>query len=220
MKSYYASPEREDELKLKEQLTLLKSLPHLQEFVDALPYPVTVLNSKRQVVFSNKSLIDKLDVTDFSHFPGQRPGEVLNCIHAKECEGGCGTSSHCNICGAVNTILKSQSENKKITDDCRIIAKNTDGNLFYNFEVTASPFFVKDEQFIIFSLQDNSVLKQKEVLEKIFFHDILNTAANINGLSELLSTAEDPEKQQLFLKLINKVSVELIDEINGQRQIS
>ncbi len=220
MKTYYASPEREDEAKLKEQFSELKALPHLQEFIDALPYPVTVLNSKRQIVFSNKSIIDKLEVKDLSHFLGQRPGEILNCIHAQECEGGCGTSSHCNICGAVNAILKSQSENKTITDDCRIIAENDEGNLFHNFEVTASPFFVKDEQFIIFSLQDNSVLKRKEVLEKIFFHDVLNTAANIQGLSELIISANNPEQQQLFLKLISKVSAELIDEIEGQRQIS
>ena len=220
MKSYYASPEREDGNKTKEQYFEIKALTHIQEFVDALPYPITVLNSKRQIVFSNKTLIDTLEVKDISEFLGQRPGEVLNCIHATECEGGCGTSAHCRVCGAVNTILKSQSENKLITDDCRIIAKDKNGHTFYNFEVTASPFFIKDEQFLIFSLQDNSVIKRKEVLEKIFFHDILNTAANISGLADLLTRKEDIEKQQQILKLINKVSKELINEIEGQRQIT
>ena len=39
---------------------------------------------------------------------GMRAGECVDCIHAWEEKGGCGTSEFCSECGAVNAVMNSQ----------------------------------------------------------------------------------------------------------------
>lgn len=220
LKSFHAPGGRENEENIKKKFNKFKSLNHLDEFINALPYPVLVLNSERQIIFSNRNLIKKLNAGELSDFLGKRIGETLNCIHSKDNELGCGTSEHCKVCGAVNTILKSQKEKRIVTDDCHIISEDANNLDFHNFEVSATPFQIDNENFTIFSMTDNTSLKKKAMLERLFFHDILNTAGNLKTLSDLAIKNKDEESRLHFLKMIEQVSIELLDEIKGQKSIA
>lgn len=218
MKTYHASPERDNREIIKRQFNTLNSISHLKEMINALPNVITILNDKRQVVFSNNVLINQLNITDLETFLGKRPGEILNCTNA-DCESGCGTSEKCRVCGAVNSILLSLMENRKVVDECRINAMVNGQEESFDYEVTAAPFTHGDEKFIIFSVTDISGEKRKKILERIFFHDILNTAGNVMGLSDLIQNTEDNKEKSKLLKLMNKVSTELVDEIEAQKQL-
>jgi signal transduction histidine kinase len=58
------------------------------------------------------------------------------------------------------------------------------------------------------------------MLERIFFHDIMNTAGNIKNLSELIIKVEDQLKNIDLVNLLVSVSNELVEEIQEQRQLS
>lgn len=58
------------------------------------------------------------------------------------------------------------------------------------------------------------------MLEKIFFHDIMNTAGNLKGLSDLIMQMDDPGRKNELLKLLHSLSNELVEEIHEQRQLS
>ena len=47
-----------------------------------------------------------LHLDNDSSILGMRPGELLDCVHAKNDSGGCGTSEFCRVCGAVNAVLQ------------------------------------------------------------------------------------------------------------------
>lgn len=61
--------------------------------------------------------------------------------------------------------------------------------------------------------------RQKEILERTFYHDIHNTAVVLHGFARLLQKA-DREKTDKYRKLIYQTSQQLLDEIETQKDIS
>ncbi len=220
MKTLHASSERSSQDILENQFHSLIENSFFSDLLNALPYVVTILNSNRQIVFSNKVLLDSLKVNDFREFLGKRPGEALNCVHWKDNEGGWGTSESCKYCGAVNTIVTSMEQNRKIVNECRITSENEGIEEYHDFEVTATPFIWQGEKFTIFALADISGIKRKRMLERIFFHDIMNTAGNLKGLLELITQLDDQKKKNELLDLVSNISVDLVEEIQEQRQLA
>jgi signal transduction histidine kinase len=66
-------------------------------------------------------------------------------------------------------------------------------------------------------------LKNKEMrrrnLERIFFHDVLNVAGSIRGFAQLLRDGDCPERKD-FLAVIHDAAVQMVDEIETQRDLS
>lgn len=220
MKTLHASPQRSGKEEIDRQFNSLNSIEYFSELINALPYIVTVLNENRQVVFSNNLLIETIKGHEFRELLGKRPGEALNCTHSTNMEAGCGTSESCRVCGAVNAITTSMKENRKVINECRITTDNEGVEDFFDYEVTASPFHWQGEKYTIFSVADISGLKRKRMLERIFFHDILNTAGNLKNLSDLIPTIQDPKRKEELLALMGRVSNEMVEEIVDQRQLS
>jgi sensor histidine kinase regulating citrate/malate metabolism len=57
------------------------------------------------------------------------------------------------------------------------------------------------------------------MLERIFFHDILNTAGNLKMISEMLLSNGDEIEREHLIAILSKVSTELVDEIEAQKQL-
>jgi nitrogen-specific signal transduction histidine kinase len=197
----------------------LKSIPYMNELVAALPYIAIILNWDRQIVFSNDFLLRKLGVS-MDDVLGKRPGEALDCINSDLEEAGCGTSENCQVCGAVNTVLKCQETGKTATDECRIRINEPQGfEECLDLEVTATPFHWNGREFIILAARDISSEKRKEALERIFFHDVINTAGTLQGVVDMLKQLNDPEKVRDFVDLLSVVSQDLTEEILNQKSL-
>ncbi len=220
MRTEYASAERKNREEILYQSARIDSIEYLRNFINTLPYIVTVLNEERQIIFSNEDFLNQVNERDMGTILGKRTGEAISCIHATDCEGGCGTSQHCKVCGAVNSILQSQTTQKKVESECRIMAGSVENPEHLNYKVIASPFRYNGDRFTIFSMIDISNQKRKESLERIFFHDILNTAGNLQGLTRLLLQQKNNENNGELLKLISDLSRDLVEEIQAQRQIT
>jgi len=215
LSTQYAPAERASSEEIQKQ-SLFFSEPHnLETFSDALPNIFLALNKQRQIVFSNQALPDLVGRKDPEEVYGLRPGEVLNCIHANETDGGCGTTEFCRTCGAVNAIL-SAIGGKKDVKECRITNQSRES---LDLRVWTTPF--GDEgKFISFIVTDISHEKRRRALERIFFHDVLNTAGGIQGLAEILKEEEDDEEADELIDLIQVGANTLIEEINAQKALS
>jgi len=215
MKTFYASPEKSSEVELKNQQQVVSAEYLLNNTLDSIPIYVFILNKNRQIVFVNSAFRENLSDADLARLLGSRPGEILNCVHSDELEGGCGTTKFCAKCGAVNAILKSQKMKSGI-DECRIIQK--DGNAL-DLLVWANQIKIKDESFTLFAVTDTSSQKRRRALERIFFHDVLNTTGSVRGFIDLLKTA-DPDEVEELLNLAEFSINNLIEEINAQRTLT
>ncbi len=187
--------------------------------IDTLPNIVLILDKNRQIVFANKALLAMLQTDDRLSVLGQRPGEAINCKHANETEGKCGTTKFCRYCGAVNAILKSQSGEHAV-EECRILTKGNGVENALDLRVWATPFDHHGKQFTCFAAFNIADEKQRYFMERIFLHDIMNTAGALQGFLELIVGDDlDDETKKKFVQRIAFLADRIVDEINAHRQL-
>ncbi len=216
--TYFASPDRATAEHIARQLESLDYLSDTCNFLDALPNIVLILNSQRQVIFGNQVLLDLLGARNREEILGYRPGEILRCIHACEMTGGCGTTEYCQNCGAINAILESQKGHRAY-NECRITVDNDGQQQPMDLGVTAIPHMIGSEEFTVLSIVDISGEKRSRLLERIFFHDVMNTATSVLGLAELLRETNDPALTREFLSDLHSSTRQLIAQIQEQHEL-
>jgi signal transduction histidine kinase len=80
------------------------------------------------------------------------------------------------------------------------------------------PFEVEDEKFFLTVLEDTSSHAQRLNLERTFFHDLLNTAGGMQGLTGILQEATAEELPDLKDSVKNMAD-QLVEEILSQRDL-
>ncbi len=211
----FAPAERAAPEAIRAQTRALAGKPVGAWALDAVPDIFLVVNAQRQIVFANRALADLLGTDDRARLCGQRPGEALGCVHAFESPGGCGTTEFCSTCGAVHAILTSLA-GEPAQQECRITLR---GGGSLDLRVWAAPLPHDGLMYAIFAAKDISHEKRRQALERIFFHDILNTAGGVHGLAELIRDASVQELDELKEDIF-ALSDRLIDEIKAQRELS
>ena len=219
MITHHASAKRAAKDHILKDYKELGKLSYLNRLIEALPYVATILNENRQIVFSNNSLLKYMGISDIRELLGKRPGETLRCIHSEIMDAGCGTSKFCQVCGVVNAISRCQETGKPASDECRVRTYHDGSEDWLDLEITASPFLWNKNRYIIFTVRDISSEKRKEALERIFFHDVINTAGTLQGLVDVLRQLEDPKKISQFINLLAEVSQDLTEEILNQKSL-
>lgn len=215
----YAPPQRTEEKQLNDEARTIASQKILSEIFGSVSGIAAILDKNRQVVYANTEFINGLGLSSLEAIIGKRPGEVISCLHSTKEMGGCGTSEACSVCGAVNAIIESQMQNKKVTREAHITSVVGGMNKSWDLNITSAPIKISDQNFYVFTLEDVSNVKRRESLERIFFHDILNIAGGLNGLIMVLKQETDPEGVKNLIDLSAGASRNLIDEIMMHRQI-
>ncbi|AFH50441.1 Signal transduction histidine kinase [Ignavibacterium album JCM 16511] len=220
LKTYFDSPERvsfEEIERLKKQVV---NLSCIQEILEAFPHIALLLNEHRQIVAFNSKAINYFFGANGSGILGKRLGEALNFIHSKEMEAGCGTSLFCRECGAAQSIKKTNEKNESSVSECRITVNNFDVENSLDFRVHTSKIFINGISFTLFAVEDIQSEKRKLVLERVFFHDVLNTASAIKGIAEILPQLKTSDEFDEFIRMLQFSSEQLIDEIHAQRDLT
>ncbi|MDR1864267.1 MAG: HAMP domain-containing histidine kinase [Bacteroidales bacterium] len=208
----FASAERASQDELIRQHKVIIKNHDLIVFLDGIVSMVTVLNVHRQVVFANKQTLAALALADVRQVLGQRLGEAFGCEHADEING-CGTSPHCSVCGAVRTQLNCKRNSESI-DECSLT--NATSKMTLDLRIHSTFTSISGEDFIICSVFDISSEKRRGVMERIFFHDILNTINGINGIAQVISKV-NPDRQNLYLLHLKHMLQLLVEEIDSHR---
>lgn len=194
----------------------LQERPLLCQVLEALPTMLLVLNANRQIVAANQAFLNTLKA-NIDQIAEKRPGEALGCIRAKDAPDGCGTAVECVTCGAVQAILESQSQDRRVVRECRILAETPQGFDAMDLRVTATPLRVGDDRFVLAAVEDISSAKRLDVLQRTFFHDALNTAGCTEGYAQCLAgdSSGEPDLGARQAGLAR----ELIEIIQGQRDL-
>ena len=183
--------------------------------IDTLPTPILLVNRYRQVVFSNQ-MMRSMSIHDSDELLGMRPGEAMRCENAGKVEGGCGCSEECSYCGAVEAVARSL-EGEGATRECRINRLTPDDGIeALDLRVSAYPMSYNDEPFSLVYLTDISSEKRRQVLEKMFFHDVLNVAGSIRGFTDILLDYEISNPREV-LEQLHDASQQMIEELEAQR---
>lgn len=187
--------------------------------LDSVPLPAILINKNRQVMVLNRKLLDMLGSTDPSTFIGLRPGEIFNCIHARESPGGCGTTKDCQFCGAIDSILESMRTGDKVDREARLITDVNGSNVHFDLLVSSSPLEFNGKDFIIVTMVDITADKRKLALEKVFFHDIGNTIQGLSGSLFMVRSMKDPSMVKDLLDTSERLAGSLMEEISYHKDL-
>jgi hypothetical protein len=208
-------PRLSDAPETQAQAQRLAAEPVLAQAVEALAEAVAVLNSRRQVVFANDAF---RRMAAAARLPiGLKPGEVFGCPHAQS-PGGCGESAECASCGASQVFLEARDRGQARRRDCVIAGRDGRRAVPFDLEASGTPFRLGQESFVLLTLRDVSQQKHKAALERIFFHDILNTASSLKLYLSLLASSQPAESIRLLADL-GAIADSLVEEIQSQKQL-
>ncbi len=188
----------------------------LVELADASNTMFMVLNTNRQIVIANKKLIQIINSAE-QNIIGQRPGEVFNCINSSKFDSECGTHAFCQECETSKAIANAI---KGITthSECRISSLVNGQHVSFDLEFQCQQMVYLGKNYILLSVIDISDKKRREVLEKTFFHDILNTAGGVYGFAKILKNKLQHTKNEYKIADITfKLAERLVKEIKGQQ---
>jgi hypothetical protein len=217
--THFAPSVRSSKEQIFRDFDLIGSQKFFTEMFGALTGIGAVLDENRQIVYANNDFLSLLGIDTLEPILGKRPGEVISCVHASEEPKGCGTSFACAYCGAINAILESQKSGKKEMKETRITRDFGGKTQSWDLNIISTPIQLSGNPFYILVLQDISHEKRRSALERIFFHDLLNTAGGLNGLLTMLKEGADPEEARELINLSEETSREILDEIMMHQQI-
>ena len=213
--TYFAPPGRDDAADIQRQVAFCLDHPITRTILEMVNSFAIVLNRKRQVVSCNQSVLKALQLDTPENITGLRPGEAFGCVHFTRGPDGCGTSPHCRTCGAVIAILASMETSEPITEECTLTMEHNGKLEPCEFKVKATPLDLDGEPGTILVMQDISDSKRKQLMEQVFFHDILNTIGGIQGWSTFLEQSSSEPSAREIITLAERLK----EEVYAQRTL-
>lgn len=186
MDTNFAPAERVDRRAFLKQVESISKSPIMSTLLKATGGLLLILNEARQIVGLNEVFLESLGVGDAADVLGLRLGETLNCIHATEQPGGCGTTRACRTCGAAIAMVAAINDDRVSEQTCALTSEK-DGVVIERYlAVRAHPLEADGSRWILIFAQDITHQHFLSTLEHVFFHDINNILTALVGNSEIL----------------------------------
>jgi nitrogen fixation/metabolism regulation signal transduction histidine kinase len=148
---------------------LLDSKAYVRAILDALPSSVLVMDQDLMIHDANRSAFELL---------GKRPekilsrlcGDILNCIHARQSSGGCGTTDYCPKC-VIRQTVEAVVHGKNIFRRTGEMKLEEDEQVReIHFIVTGVPFDYADMNLVLLVIEDITELVQLRRIIPICAH--------------------------------------------------
>jgi len=219
MKTFFASPERIDELKLRKSISQAGTNEVITGLLQASAGILAVLNEQRQVLAVNDAFLREFGIHDAGHVLGLRPGEAVGCVHAWDMEAGCGTSQWCATCGAAIAIVAALAQKKPQQRKC-VSRTHVEENRNHPVPaVHSSLISVGKANYVVLFLQDISDPERRAALERIFLHDLKNLAMGIRFAADLMNDKNNASLPEIAA-MMNTISARLTSELSVQTTIA
>ncbi len=206
-----------EELRTEHEIIALQTI--FSGIFSAMTGIAAIINRNRQIVYTNHDYLATKGLDSMEPLLGKRPGEAISCGNSHDGPDGCGTALGCQFCGIFGAITECQQSNRKTVGESSL-STYSDGVLkSLDLRITCTPIVLNGHDFYVISLQDISDEKRLASLERLFFHDILNTASGLSGLLTVLKDESDPTETRQLINYSEEASRTIIDEISLYRQL-
>ena len=210
--THFAPAKRTDRRTLARLAAQALADPVVKTVLEAVGGFLVVLDEHRQILAANREFLSGLGIQSGDRLTGQRPGEALGCIHATTGPGGCGTSLRCRRCGVVQAILTAQTTSEAATAECTLAHRDGDRVVCAQYQVKITPLPLDGEIVLACVLHDITATRRRELLERIFMHDVRNVLAGLQAWSDQLREETPSEAAQNVVRLVEQ----LVHEVESQ----
>lgn len=199
------------------QLERARASTSLAPVLDAAGEMMAILNDQRQVVFANKALLDFAGTSSVEEVCGLRPGQALGCVNADATPEGCGEAEACGLCGVTEAFHETLRTGAPASRECRMTVGSGLHPSALDLLARAMPFQVDGHRFVVLALSDISHRRRRAALERIFFHDILNTVSSFSVYLDLLKASPMDDEALRLVGRLERIAAALVEEIRGQK---
>ena len=209
------SHERASRVALEADVRTVSQSPIVSALLEAVDAGLLVLNRERQILATNRApLLESL--RHERRAIGLRPGEFFSCPRAAK--QGCGAGEHCLACGTFQAVTRSQSGRGTVEQECLLTTGDGVDGTALELNVRASQVEIDCKDYTVVSLRDISHEKRRQALERVFFHDILNTLSALSNWTHLLNHSSG-ERQDHARERVSRLVGQLEREIQLQRTL-
>lgn len=180
---------------------------------------VILLNDRREIIFMNSELCEALRLSR-EDVLGLRPGELLKCKYSERSALGCGYADECALCEAKNMVVDVIHNHGQIKKDVSIVSEIQGIEVTSNFEESATRIEIGDEAYYLVAFVDRSSEVDRANLQRIFYHDILNTASSVYNVIHLLKLENEKFRNDEDIEQIQGYIMNIMDEIEFHRSIT
>ncbi len=218
--TYFAPAARASDDTLRRQIEMISRNPIVDTLLRLVSGLLAVLNQQRQVLAVNDALLETLGLEGAAAVLGLRPGEALDCTHADDGPGGCGTSRYCSSCGAAIALVASLEDGRSAERECAVTVQRGGQEVDLYFLVRSEPVEFDGERFILLFLRDITVHQQRAALERIFYHDIGSIIGALRLNCHLLDSQPDEESARTLVTRLANLTTRLAREVEIQRTMT
>jgi PAS domain-containing protein len=179
-------------------------LQSCEQLLDLVSDRVFAFDSELRVVRTNAAFDSAFGGGDPGLLLGRSFGDVVACRWAEK--GACGASEACRLCGwfsAADEVRLGAGS----TQECRILTGSGDA---YDFAVHVAPAVAGGCG--VCALRDLHAHKRLRVLERSVFHDVINLAIGVKGLTEMFDISDRAQTEE-YVRLIHDSAEKMVDEI-------
>jgi signal transduction histidine kinase len=195
-------------------ISLLEEIKESVHFINFVQHPLIILNEKGIILHANKAFLELLKAGNVKTLIGNEFAKVIRNYDSNIIDSTLNPADtfHGKEFGRIfSACLRLKQE---IKEECKIVIRD---NKILDFLLIALPLNIKTRNFIFLSLTDISENKWKASLDRIFFHDILNSAGALKECLNLISGGDIKDNEDLLL-ISKKITDNLIDEIISHKQ--
>jgi len=149
--TFFAEAEREPLEVVHRQAGSFKETSVSRLLLNATLNYLFLLNKRRQIVMASENILELVPGIAMDRIIGRRPGEVLGCIHADECGGGCGTSPFCSQCGTVHAVL-SGLRGCRAVEECHLTRISNGKMEVLHLQVLATPLLHDQQRYTLLTM--------------------------------------------------------------------
>lgn len=183
----------------------LYKIVHDHEIMNDAGTTFIVLDENLKILYVNYTIIDRA--------LKMSPGDLLQCHNATGGPHGCGSHENCKMCSLRHMVEESMHTNHKLeTDTDLLVGENTD----YSVHAISTPFVYHGKTCSIVLLVDKTDQHREFMMERVFFHDLLNLSGALNGILECIQYGAEPSE---MLPIVRSISSQLLEEIGSQRDL-
>lgn len=194
----------------------MQKLLNASEVLDAVSSSYFITNTDLEIVHYNKAFLSNNQIDIETPIIGLRPGDVINCLNTTMPGQKCGTSGHCKTCDFRNSILEALDKQETVIREVMVTNQN---NKMMAFKLTATPFILENKQFVSVSTLDITDRVKRQLMESLFFHDLINIAGSLSGYLDVIK--DFPHEEIInHLPHIKLIADQVLDEVMAQREIS
>ncbi|MCX7798936.1 MAG: sensor histidine kinase [Fimbriimonadales bacterium] len=193
--------------------------PLVIEMLEGYPGFAAILDSNRQILAINQKARELIRDRELDSVIGLRIGEAIGCIHAVDSPNGCGGACACLECGALQAVRGNLETNQPRAEEARLELHRGGQREYLDVMVYTSTVHIDGEPHTIVSIKDIADEKRRQLFERLFFHDVLNTAAAINSIASVLQRQENLEDVRSLTAMLAVSAEQLIQELHAQRDL-